>query len=773
MSQRSVPSSRLGARRARQSRVRRVAARASHPQSHGVKNNNQAATPANIPGSAATRATFSSRQFITASSVAVLVLIASSILVVHASLTLNSSTVSSDGTLNLTGVGTSTIDVGSSTLQLQTTNDGPVIFGNGVTTVPNASGTNETLSGYLTVSGSSTLDSASFKSTSNNVWYADRFPGTTFDAKVNACIAAVESAGGGTCDARGLQTVAIPGQSMAANVVVGDGTHRVTLLLPAGVISRASGAQFIYDSFSSIIGQGRGGVNPTIGTFVTGNDTVAAFAPANEGASGHAVQDAYIGHLSINDTTGSNTSSTGLEVGGVTGTNSTDVQSSKFEDIGISYVDIGVSVQGPRGCTCYNHFSDLYVGGNSYGTYVAGGANSNIFAEGGTTSGAVGLYDHGNFNAYIKPDIENAATHGIELAGSRALVLMPYEEADGKDVIDSGAYWNMVVSTGDYRPTDNSGNSTNFAWGPTNTPQSLGISAPIPDNHIGAGNLRGLLFGAVSNVPSIAAGNGGETASLTNAPNRYPSPYAVDSNDYLGELALFFTGYAQSGIGNIGHAPLQVGRLWDSGGINSTGLVTINHINLSASTPTARLAAGTPTGSTTYGPYYVVCNDQSGGREISAASNVITNGPSALSGTNGIDVTFTPTDGCLRNWIVLRGDTSHRVGVAGEYGIALTTSTNATVTFVDTNDSPSAYTPPTRDTTGDLNVSGAFTEGCAGTATLSSGSATVSNSCITGSRPVICTDNTATSSVACTAVRSSGSLTLYGSGSDTVSWAQL
>jgi hypothetical protein len=154
----SHPSSRPAARPAKQATVNRVAARAARQQSHAVEKNNREATPANIQGSAATRATFSSRQFIALSTVAAFVLLASSILVIHASLTLNSSTVSSDGTLNLTGVGTSTIDVGSSTLNLQTTNSGPVTFGNGVTTVPNASGTNETLSGYLTVAGASTFN---------------------------------------------------------------------------------------------------------------------------------------------------------------------------------------------------------------------------------------------------------------------------------------------------------------------------------------------------------------------------------------------------------------------------------------------------------------------------------------------------------------------------------------------------------------------------------------------------------------------------------------
>ena len=59
---------------------------------------------------------------------------------------------------------------------------------------------------------------------------------------------------------------------------------------------------------------------------------------------------------------------------------------------------------------------------------------------------------------------------------------------------------------------------------------------------------------------------------------------------------------------------------------------------------------------------------------------------------------------------------------------------------------------------------------CSGTVALSSGSATVTNGCIAGSRPVVCTDQTAIEPVKCTP--SSGSLSVGGTGSDVISWAQ-
>lgn len=59
---------------------------------------------------------------------------------------------------------------------------------------------------------------------------------------------------------------------------------------------------------------------------------------------------------------------------------------------------------------------------------------------------------------------------------------------------------------------------------------------------------------------------------------------------------------------------------------------------------------------------------------------------------------------------------------------------------------------------------------CSGTATLSSGAATVSNSCITGAAPVVCTDQTGANAVKC--APSAGSLAITGAGSDVISWAQ-
>ena len=303
------------------------------------------------------------------------------------------------------------------------------------------------------------------------------FSGADLGAKVNACISAIErAAGGGTlrCAISGVARNRWPRVSFAD-----DGTHSVTLLLPVGVITRGSGAQFVYDNSCRIIGQGRVSAHVQ-GTQIAGNDAVATFIPANEGGTrGYSVEAAYLGHFSISNSD-ITTGSIGIEVGGVTGSGNTDVQDSIFEDIGINVGDKGVATAGPNGNTAYNHFKDIYSFGTNYGLYAGLHSNSNIFEEGGRYGGGIaGIYENGNFNVYIKPDIENASSPSIEFAGTHAFVFMPYEESGQNDVFDSGAAYNSVSTTAIYQPTDNSGNLTNQWVGVPSGQRTVPISLQV------------------------------------------------------------------------------------------------------------------------------------------------------------------------------------------------------------------------------------------------------------------------------------------------------
>src|SRR5260370_28746222 len=83
-----------------------------------------------------------------------------------------------------------------------------------------------------------------------NYLCADSFAGTTFDQKVNACVAALPATGG-TCDARALPQT----NTMSSSVSL---TAGVTVLLPVGSVYQATGASFLYFDNSRLIGAGRG-----------------------------------------------------------------------------------------------------------------------------------------------------------------------------------------------------------------------------------------------------------------------------------------------------------------------------------------------------------------------------------------------------------------------------------------------------------------------------------------------------------------------------------
>ncbi len=142
------------------------------------------------------------RKVSTLSAIAVFVLLAANVLVVRASLTMSGTAVTGEGTLNLTGVGTSTIDVGSGALQLQTTNGGPMTTGGGLFTV----------GGPLIANGTSTFNGNVLVKNQNAIRYADQFAGADAGAKI---VAAIANLGGvnGIVDARGFsgaQTLSSP-----------------------------------------------------------------------------------------------------------------------------------------------------------------------------------------------------------------------------------------------------------------------------------------------------------------------------------------------------------------------------------------------------------------------------------------------------------------------------------------------------------------------------------------------------------------------------------
>jgi hypothetical protein len=504
---------------------------------------------------------------------------------------------------------------------------------------------------------------------SNTVLNLTAFAGD-FSTKVNACLTALFTAGG-TCDARGLTYP----QNMTTNITCGDGTHAVTLLLPATTITRAIGVQLVYDNYCRIVGAGSA---DGTGTTITGNDAVAAIRPFDAHGTtrlNRSVHDVYIGHLNISQRT-IRTGSIGLEIGGPTGVHASDVSASKFEDIRTSGSDEGVHMDGPDGCTCYNVLYDVWPGGHSYGARIINSGpwrgttvNQNSW-YGGRFNGAIGIYEKGGMNKYYGIDMEGDPTHGMELAGQRALFVSPYEERNGKDVIDPGAAFNMVESPEYWRAIDTSGNATNFTWGSDNAPLTIGVQ-------------RGLVFGA----PSAYDDHYNSAFTLLG----YGDPYY--------DLDMLAAGSNQSTDGRYRHViGLRTGLVTDFSGIASTGRITSAQL----ATPLApAISQGGTRGNTQYS-YYVVCHDRNAGVTLPSPKGSTDTGNAMLNITNYNVIAWNAEDGCFQ-WDILKNNTSTALATLQSPSIPVG---HNIIHFRDTGQPTHTYQRPARNTTGDMAVSG-------------------------------------------------------------------
>ena len=138
---------------------------------------------------------------------------------------------------------------------------------------------------------------------------ADFMNGADFSVKVNACIAAVIAAGGGTCDARGFPA----SNAMSENIVVGNGSTPVNLILPAGTITRGTvsgtglSAQILYNSNATIVASSPGA------TTIAGPSDVTAVQQA---FNSNGVINAHLSGFNISDTGTAISGSSALMVGG-------------------------------------------------------------------------------------------------------------------------------------------------------------------------------------------------------------------------------------------------------------------------------------------------------------------------------------------------------------------------------------------------------------------------------------------------------------------------
>ncbi len=224
------------------------------------------------------------------------------------------------------------------------------------------------------------------------------FPGAEMGGKIAAALAAAYARGGGTVDARGFEC---PRDCHTGNgdLVVGDGSHPVILLLPSGKITRdliplaGRSAQILYNSHATMIGEGPGV------TVISGPSDVTA---VQQGPAPAGVSDVHFSGFSIQDSGKVAPNSVAFMVGGKNqdGSKGADVLSSTFRDMSIGGADIGTLLDSQHGCICYVSFLNVYSSGATVGIKTqndsgyAFGVNSDQWTI-GRVGGPIGLWDSG------------------------------------------------------------------------------------------------------------------------------------------------------------------------------------------------------------------------------------------------------------------------------------------------------------------------------------------------------------------------------------------
>lgn len=543
---------------------------------------------------------------------------------------------------------------------------------------------------------------SAFAYTSNNYLDDTQFAGATWAERVNAAVTAV-SATGGTVDARGeCANGAITAAD--ANVVLGTDTKPIKLLL--GSCTYPLGAH----SIQYFPGDEIGGTGPISGgasqiTF-TGSSTGMVYG-GSLGASG--VYHLYFHDFAIQ---GDGVSPGSLAI------DWTSVLQSMMTRLNVGGADNGYKLGGTGTCACYNQITGVVasalVSSTSKAGWFASNANKNQIYGGLDWGKEAGL----EFNTAFSDEVYGTDFEGsgilnaviIDGASSDIAIYDLYNEMAGPILLKSGTVNNYIVGNGGLSGTgsvvDNSGNTTNYinliggggatqGWTPYWLASRLGILFG-PDYGNGANSWLRLESAAISANTGLTLKNIG-TQSAT--------------------------------YGHVGYAPFNAGFISSKSGYAGQGAHSISQLP----TPAAPVISvfGT-TGSTSYGPYFVVCHDRNGGVTLpSAASNVVTNGPATLTGSNHIIITEAVENGC-DSWDVLKADTEHSI-TTNAFLPSNLIEPFVTVSFNDTGGSSSVYVAPGRNSTGDLALSaGAVTKlPCSTVANLPTSPGAGSQACVT------------------------------------------
>lgn len=569
-----------------------------------------------------------------------------------------------------------------------------------------------------------------------NTWFAQNFSGATMAEQVQSCVTAADATNG-TCDATGIQgnqswdeTVVLPTNT---NLLLGNVNITNTVcpaITAAGFddiegVSRVQGNHHAYTTFNVSGVSGCAGV-------ITG--------PVG-GTSGYqSIQVSNLQLIGISESDGS------IGIAATQWSNST-ITNNNILNFQTGIVQGGGTNPGAfYNLTAYNFIGATGSGhtsaiGFSYGTNANDEVSILDQVHINGVAAAFQITAAGGINNFISPDVEasgNGSTIGFDISGFGNHIDNFECEATGTCIQFESTAVNNQVTGG--------GNATSV-----NTGVNYVSGASLCQNYVYWMGLGG--GGGTPYYPQCIGTN-----SITMGGNN--SNFFTWAADTLAgstlELGATYTPGSASEVsnGHTGHAPIKAGGLVTTGGLNITGSIATTQI----STPPTPVCTATcepsdtancASPATTY-EYAIVGHDYNtysltaGSTTKSATSNTCANSSTLITaaaqkaacvgsgnpigcctgagtGTcvgelNTVTWAKSSVDGILKWDIVGNQDLVHSVATNQQVNIPGSVATpGANYSYVDTNNSPSAYTPPSRNSTADANVIGGLTVGSAPT----------------------------------------------------------
>ena len=598
-------------------------------------------------------------------------------------------------------------------------------------------------------SGGGGSDSSSGLGNGTTVIDASLQSGADFGAKVNAAIAALP-AGGGTVDARSLSGA----QSSSATIVEGSDSKPVTLLWPTGTVTLASGMQVERFQGSHNIGRGMNvtkivgsGAQPVFVYGGSGNDwyeDIEGMSVSNATSGGESFNFSNLAFSTVSNVAA--IGDTAILMGGVVGGCACY---NIFDNVKAGGTSYGWKILGIAN-------QNQWFGGSASatGTAVLLSANPGMWNPGG--------------NDFYSLDIENAGT-AIDDYGANNVFVGGWHEANTHDVIlELNAQKEFFIDISGLSVTDNSGNFSNF-YSLAGVMQANRIGAvdhfifgqvgglddcatlyaangvgegcsseyssmdrdfnftwrgdqsafygKIGHKSVATGFLTSKGGAATTGAVSVSAlgqpsppllscpssgtgttytyylvahdGNGGKTipssAATIQCPNAPSASYPVSIQPPQGQIIAATVGTGGSGYA-VGDQQLVLG------GINNTSVswpayLTVTAISGGGSTGPATAVSVSKTATAGMGQGFSWPYTLSTLATTGSGSGLVVN------------VTINALlDGAV-SWDILKGDTAHSIYTAATCGVYIGPCQ-------DTGQATTAYTAPTRDSTGDESIAG-------------------------------------------------------------------